>query len=310
MIFVGVYDLNSLPDALELISQSLNVVSGFETDIRSIGREIPVATSRVQGFVSTKYFVFLQLTHWSLIKLLQNILSFAYNHTIALSMMKLCVEHFHSTTHVKNVLMTQLQYAREFIRSIKETLKHYHPWSACYFANRKASWYPPTENDVNFKDISHNLPSKVVPSPITVADEDTLRTWANTYTRAVRQRTVRQETTMAKTGTLPHDLYTAKIIEVAETTEEYSTPLIVPTDVSTAVVNKKEVVMEEMQEDDNEKSDEFEPSSDEVEELDNVHPNIATSTADVAGLDEGSLFLVGRLTRFGRSIKINSKFIS
>ena len=86
--------------------------------------------------------------------------------------------------------------------------------------------------------------------------------------------------------------------------------MIVLTDVSTAVVNEKEVVIEEVQEDDNEKSDEFEPSNDEEEELDNVHPNIVTSTTDVAGLDEGSLFLVGRLTRFGRSIKINSKFIS
>ena len=131
-----------------------------------------------------------------------------------------------------------------------------------------------------------------------------------TYTRAVHQRTVRQETTMAKIGTLPHYLYTAKIREVAETTEEYSIPLIVPTDVSTAVVNEKEVVIEEVQEDDNEKSDEFKPSSNEEEELDNAHPNIATSTTDVAGLDEGSLFLVGRLTRFGLSIKINSKFIS
>ena len=54
-----------------------------------------------------------------------------------------------------------------------------------------------------------------------------------------------------------------------------------------------------MQEDDNEKSDEFESSSDEEEELDNAHPNIATSTTHVARLDEGSLFLVGRLTRFG-----------
>ena len=54
-----------------------------------------------------------------------------------------------------------------------------------------------------------------------------------------------------------------------------------------------------MQEDDNDKSDKFEPSSDEEEELDNVHLNIATSTTDVVDLDEGSLFLVGRLTRFG-----------
>ena len=85
---------------------------------------------------------------------------------------------------------------------------------------------------------------------------------------------------MAKTGTLPHYLYPARIIEAAETTEE----------------------------NDNEKSGKFEPSSD--EENDNVHSNIATSTTDIAGFDEGSLFLVGRLTRFGRSIKINSKFIT
>ena len=100
-----------------------------------------------------------------------------------------------------------------------------------------------------------------MPSPITVADEDTLRTWANTYTRAVRQRTVRQETTMAKTGTLPHYLYTGKISEVAETTEDCLILLIVPTDVSTAVVNEKEIVIEEVQEDDNDKSDEFESSN-------------------------------------------------
>ena len=64
-----------------------------------------------------------------------------------------------------------------------------------------------------------------------------------------------------------------------------------------------------MQEDDKEKSDEFEPSSDEEEELDNAHPNIATSTTHVVGLDEESLFMFGCSTRFGRSIKINSKFI-
>ena len=99
--------------------------------------------------------------------------------------------------------------------------------------------------------------------------------------------------------TLPHYLYIAKISEVVETTEEYSIPLIVSTDVSTAVVNEKEVVIEEVQEDENEKSGEFEPSSDEEEELDNAHRNIATSTKDVAGLDEGLSFLAGRLTRFG-----------
>ena len=83
-----------------------------------------------------------------------------------------------------------------------------------------------------------------------------------------------------------------------------------PTDISTALVKEKEVVIEEvLQEDDNEKSDEFEPSGDEEEELDNAHLKIATSTTDVPGLDEGSLFLVGHSTRFGRSIKKNSILI-
>ena len=54
---------------------------------------------------------------------------------------------------------------------------------------------------------------------------------------------------MVKPGTLPHYLYTAKVSEVAETTEEYSIPLIVPIDVSTAVVNEKEVAIKEVQED-------------------------------------------------------------
>ena len=90
-------------------------------------------------------------------------------------MMTLSLEHFHSTTHVKNVLMNQLQHAREFMRSIKEALKRCHSWSACYFTSRKASWYPPTEDDVNFRDVSPILPSKAVPSSITVADEETLQ---------------------------------------------------------------------------------------------------------------------------------------
>ena len=85
-----------------------------------------------------------------------------------------------------------------------------------------------------------------MPSSITVADEETLWTWANTYRTAVsknRQRTVRQETAMAKTGALPHYLYTAKISVVDETTEEYLIRLIVPTDVSTAIMKEKEVVI-------------------------------------------------------------------
>ena len=39
------------------------------------------------------------------------------------------------------------------------------------------------------------------------ADCNALRNWASSYEAAVRQRTVRQETTMARHGTLPEFMY-------------------------------------------------------------------------------------------------------
>ena len=39
------------------------------------------------------------------------------------------------------------------------------------------------------------------------ADCNALRDWASSYGAAVRQRTVRQETTMARPGTLPDNMY-------------------------------------------------------------------------------------------------------
>ena len=67
---MGAYDLKSIPDALELESESLNVIFGFEADIRTTGVEILAAFSGAHVFVSTNSFVSLQLRHWSLQKLL------------------------------------------------------------------------------------------------------------------------------------------------------------------------------------------------------------------------------------------------
>ena len=47
------------------------------------------------------------------------------------------------------------------------------------------------------------------------ADCDALRDWPSSYGVAVRQRTVRQETTMARHGTLPEFMYQRQC-EVAE----------------------------------------------------------------------------------------------
>ena len=42
---------------------------------------------------------------------------------------------------------------------------------------------------------------------ISSADQDLMRNWANTHGKCVRQRTVRQETTKYKAGTLPLNMY-------------------------------------------------------------------------------------------------------
>ena len=68
-------------------------------------------------------------------------------------MMILFMEHFHSTTHVKHVLMSQLQYASEFMRNVKEALKRFHSWSAYYFKNTTGSCYPATESCIDYLEL-------------------------------------------------------------------------------------------------------------------------------------------------------------
>ena len=43
------------------------------------------------------------------------------------------------------------------------------------------------------------------------ADQDLMRNWANTHGKCVRQRTVQQETTKYKAGTLPLNMYQTAI---------------------------------------------------------------------------------------------------
>ena len=144
------------------------------------------------------------------------------------------------------------------------------------------------------------LPKKAAPVYIAVSDKEKLRTWADSYTRAVRQRTVRQETTMAKTGTLLHYLYSNKIIEVPETTEALRL-----SDLEKEVSNmtdQNELPEEESR--DEEQEDQLDSASEEEDDL------LSTSVSNITSLDEGSFFLVGCSSRLGRSIKINARFLS
>ena len=218
-----------------------------------------------------------------------------------LSMMTLSVEHFHSTTHTKHILMSQLQYAREFMTSVKESLKRVHPWSVHYFTSRKGSWYPPAESLIDFRELSEILPSRKATTNISKSDEKKWRVWANNYTQAVRKQTVRQETTMAKCGTLPSYLYTNKTTIAAvpyiNTGKKHPENKTLPTSDENENIDD---VVESIEE---EQPDIFEPDTDSDDKLED--------STSIGGLDEASkMMMVGRSIRFGRTIKFNSKFIS
>ena len=132
-----------------------------------------------------------------------------------------------------------------------------------------------------------------------------MRTWADSYTQAVRQRTGCQETTMAKTGTLPHYLYSNKISEVARTTETYSADTFRSSGVENEVPDMTDQdEVPEVKSTEEEEAGQFDSASEQDYDL------LPTSASTVTSLDEGSLFLVSRSTRFGRSFKINSRFLS
>ena len=51
------------------------------------------------------------------------------------------------------------------------------------------------------------MPAALAPAKMTAENKKTMQEWASVNGKAVRQRTVRQETTMVKAGTLPETFY-------------------------------------------------------------------------------------------------------
>ena len=68
----------------------------------------------------TKPFVSLEFTSLTLQRLCTILLGVEYNNTYMSSLMTLAVEHFYATTHLKTLLMSQLLYSIEFMKSITE----------------------------------------------------------------------------------------------------------------------------------------------------------------------------------------------
>ncbi|XP_020913789.1 uncharacterized protein LOC110251385 [Exaiptasia diaphana] len=118
--------------------------------------------------------------------------------------MTLDVENCHSIVHSKQANLSMLEYSRSFGRTMKESVKRITQWAAYYHTGRN-SWYPKPEESTPFSEVPTIKPLPVV--SMVKADFELLRDWASAHGAAVRQRTVRQETTMTKHGTLPEYMY-------------------------------------------------------------------------------------------------------
>lgn len=93
---------------------------------------------------------------------------------------------------------------QDFGTTALESAKRMTQWSAFYFTH-STSYYPVPLTQIYLQDfprmMQQNLPV------MSSADQDLMRNWANTHGKCVRQRTIRQETTKYKAGTLPLNMH-------------------------------------------------------------------------------------------------------
>jgi len=125
------------------------------------------------------------------------------------SFLALQVENLHAMGHFKDQFSTSLQYARNLANTVYESIKRVVRWAAYYYAHEK-SYYPviPQITPLNpLPRMSHLKPTRKLNN----GEQVLTREWAANYGKAVRQRTVRQETTMFKAGTLPLNMYATSV---------------------------------------------------------------------------------------------------
>ena len=108
------------------------------------------------------------------------------------------MENLHALDHFKDQFPTCLQYARNLANTVYESIKRVVRWAAYYFTREK-SHYPviPQMTPLNAEQLRERIDEGV----------------GRNYGKAVRQRTVRQETTMFKAGTLPLNMYATSVAQ-------------------------------------------------------------------------------------------------
>ena len=162
-----------------------------------------------------------------------------------------------------------------------------------------SSWYALPEGTVQFCEVPilKPLPAREI-SPF---NSQRLQDSASVCRGAVRQRSVRQETTIAKLGKLPFFCYQEKLpIERVSLRTKTRDSEEDPSTSGPAGSNEASSVDEEEQRDGTDRSDEFD--ADESDDTENEPASNESTRSDVPHLVSEAVFLVGRKSRFGRNV--------
>ena len=221
----AINNLNEISDFLHETEEKVKSITGFNG-----------ITNGPQGTISNKTLKSVDLLRDGLSRLKANIATITGGSDISenfntVSLLSTNVEHIHATTHFKVITPSMLEHAMFLAAIIDESMKRITKWSAYYYTH-KTTYYPVPDTQIKFKDLPKLKKIKV--RKMRNDDMQVMRDWAREYGKCVRQRTVRQETTKHKMGTLPLNMYQSLDIEHAHGTK------VVFEDTEVAVVDNPE----------------------------------------------------------------------
>ena len=210
------------------------------------------------------------------------------------------VENLHAIGHFKEQFPTLLQYAQNLANTVYESIKRVVQWAAYYYTHEK-SYYPVVGQAMPLNALprmSHLKPAR----KLNDRERESMLEWAANNGKAVRQRTVRQETTMFKAGTLPLNMYATSEQPKEKITMERTLGHVdaagdLGCPVEVVESNRKREEEENQKDTDDEQESEYDTESE--SEL--------PATVD-SDLEDEMTFLRAVTTRSGRTIRVTSKF--
>lgn len=204
----------SVGEAIGMVDEVLEYVKTCSQKARQLQSLRRETTDGPEGTLSNKCLKSLELMAQSLRKLENNMKDlssfpgFELNLNLE-SLLTMNVENQHAVTHFKKETFTLYEYAQIFGSSVEEGVKRVTPWSAHYYTHPN-SYYLSETSDAG------QLVRAEIPKPVgqrlSRNDEAEMRFWAKRYGKCVRQRSVRQDNTMDRAGTLPLNLYEAQTV--------------------------------------------------------------------------------------------------